>query len=139
MKGSSRPAVSTVYALLPMPLQPSAGPSSHQYKLLTVWSSLLLLSLFFSTTLFIFQRKKIFVWVCFLCPSFSLPLLFTPPFSFHRHKDKGLLFLLFCTLLLLLFSLTAHNSPHFPNLAGCGTMQTALPRLIRSHFFTAKV
>lgn len=50
---------------------------------------------FFSTTPFIFQRKKIFIWIWFLCPSFSLPLSSTPPFSFHRHKDNSLLFLLF--------------------------------------------
>lgn len=51
----------------PSPLQPSAGPSSHQHKLLTVWSSLL----FFSDTPFIFQRKKIFIWIRSVCPSFS--------------------------------------------------------------------
>lgn len=60
------------------------------------------LLLSFSTTPFIFHSKKIFLFISLFCAhlSLSLPLSFTAPlptlFSFHKHGDRGLLFLLFC-------------------------------------------
>lgn len=69
--------VHSVRSAPPSPLQPGARPSSHQHKIPTVWSYLLLS---FSTTPFIFQSKKIFPWICFFRAhlSLSLPLSFIP-------------------------------------------------------------
>lgn len=76
----------------PSPLQPCTGPSSLSHKLLAVSSPLLCSPpplyvplFFFSTTPFIFQRKKIFIWILVLCLSIFLPLHLL--FYFQKHKD----------------------------------------------------
>lgn len=85
----------------PSPLQLSARPSSHQHKILTVWSYLLLS---FSTTPFIFQSKKIFLWICFFVPISPSPCRsHSSPFLFPQARGQGSSFPLILCLIITIF------------------------------------